>query len=104
MMNEAETRLHLIDPALREKGYLDGRWQVRAERPLPIDPGGNKGKRKKGAKPCDYLLCVWLEGMPKALPERYALATGIDLTQPAAQLLFMEDSKAYGSKPRYYQA
>ena len=171
-MNEAETRLHLIDPILREKGYLDGRWQLRAERPLSVEPTGNKGQRKKGIKPCDYLLCVWLDGMPKALPvglieakaenadpmkgmqqakgyaadcerlhvpyvfssnghryaefdritevlsgafplhdfpthqaltERYALATGIDLTQPAAQLLFMEDSKAYGSKPRYYQ-
>ena len=68
MLNEAETRLHLIDPMLREKGYLDGRWQVRTERPLPVEPTGNKGQRKKGIKPCDYLLCVWLEGMPKALP------------------------------------
>src|SRR4051812_35719391 len=36
------------------------------------------------------------------LTTRYARDKGIDITQPAAALLFQADSTAY-SKPRYYQ-
>ncbi|CRI67974.1 Type III restriction protein res subunit (fragment) [Thiocapsa sp. KS1] len=38
------------------------------------------------------------------LAERYARDTGIDLSEPAANLLFTSDSPAYAENPRYYQS
>ncbi len=68
--NEAETRYHLIDPVLREKGYVS-RDQISLETiltPSPVEPSGAKGRRRKGPGRTDYLLCVQVGEMPKALP------------------------------------
>ncbi|WP_084520734.1 hypothetical protein [Thauera terpenica] len=43
--NEAETRYELIDPILREKGYRQ--WRVKLETPAPVEPTGNKGRRRR---------------------------------------------------------
>jgi len=69
-MNEADTRYHLIDPVLREKGYVS-RNQITLETiltPAPVEPTGAKGRRRKGPGRTDYLLCVQLGDMPKPLP------------------------------------
>ena len=69
-MNEADTRYHLIDPVLRNKGYVS-RSQVTLETiltPPPVEPSGPKGRRRKGPGRTDYLLCVQVGEMPKALP------------------------------------
>ena len=64
--NEAETRYQLIDPVLREKGYRE--WRIKLETPAPVEPIGNKGRRRAGNGRTDYLLCVQLDTMPKPLP------------------------------------
>ncbi len=64
--NEEETRYHLIDPILREKGYLN-QW-IKLETPAPVEPTGVKGRRRKGTGRTDYLLCVQIGSMPKPLP------------------------------------
>ncbi len=69
-MNEADTRFHLIDPVLRTKGYVS-RDQITLETiltPAPVEPTGPKGRRRKGPGRTDYLLCVQVGSMPKALP------------------------------------
>ncbi|MRR18412.1 MAG: DEAD/DEAH box helicase, partial [Deltaproteobacteria bacterium] len=65
--NEAETRFHLIDPVLREKGYND-RQRIKLETPAPVEPVGAKGRRRKGSGRTDYLLCVQVGDIPKPLP------------------------------------
>lgn len=65
--NEQETRYFLIDPVLRSKGYDDYQW-LKLETPAPVEPTGPKGRRRKGPGRTDYLLCVRLDHMPKALP------------------------------------
>jgi type I restriction enzyme R subunit len=68
--NEAETRYHLIDPVLRDKGYIS-RNQITLETiitPAPVEPIGHKGRRRKGPGRTDYLLCVQVGDMPKPLP------------------------------------
>lgn len=65
--NEAETRFYLIDPVLRAKGF-DEHWKLRLETPAPVEPIGNKGRRRAGNGRTDYLLCVQVGHMPKALP------------------------------------
>lgn len=58
--NEAETRYHLIDPVLREKGYVS-RDRITLETfttPAPVEPTGAKGRRRNGPGRTDYLLCV----------------------------------------------
>lgn len=65
--NEAETRFHLIDPVLRDKGYNDNQ-RIRLETPAPVEPVGPKGRRRKGPGRTDYLLCVQAGDMPRALP------------------------------------
>ena len=171
--NEADTRYHLIDPVLREKGYVS-RDRITLETvltPPPVEPTGPKGRRRRGPGRTDYLLCVQVGDMPKAMPvavleakkeaddpyrgmqqargyaastsrfdvkyvfstnghkyaeydrftqlingafafrdfpshpdltARYATATGIELTQPEATVLFQADSPAW-SESRYYQ-
>ena len=64
--NEAETRYELIDPILREKGYRH--WRIKLETPAPVEPTGNKGRRRTGNGRTDYLLCVQMGEMPKPLP------------------------------------
>jgi len=69
-MNEAETRYHLIDPHLRDKGYTS-RHQITLETiltPPAVEPTGAKGRRRKGPGRTDYLLCVQVGDMPKAMP------------------------------------
>jgi type I restriction enzyme, R subunit len=69
-MNEADTRYHLIDPVLRDKGYVS-RDRITLETiltPAPVEPTGAKGRRRKGPGRTDYLLCVQVGDMPKALP------------------------------------
>ena len=69
-MNEADTRYHLIDPVLRDKGYVS-RERITLETiltPAPVEPSGAKGRRRKGPGRTDYLLCVQVAKMPKALP------------------------------------
>lgn len=69
-MNEADTRYHLIDPVLREKGYVS-RERITLETiltPSPVEPSGSKGRRRKGPGRTDYLLCVQVGDMPKPLP------------------------------------
>lgn len=167
--NEQETRFFLIDPVLRDKGYGDHQW-LKLETPAPVEPTGPKGRRRKGAGRTDYLLCVQVGDMPKALPvgvleakkenedplkgmqqakgyadcqrfdvkyvfatnghrygefdlftnlqcgpfpfadfpphpdltARYAKDTGIDVSQPEAEMLFQADSPAW-AQSRYYQ-
>ncbi len=74
--NEAETRFYLIDPVLREKGYDDYQW-LKLETPAPVEPIGDKGRRRRGPGRTDYLLCVQAESMPKPLlPSNSALKPG----------------------------
>ena len=52
-MNEADTRYHLIDPLLREKGYVSCE-RITLETvltPAPVEPIGPKGRRPQGAWP-----------------------------------------------------
>jgi type I restriction enzyme, R subunit len=65
--NEAETRFYLIDPVLRQKGY-DEHWKLRLETPAPVEPTGNKGRRRAGAGRTDYLLCIHAGNHPNPLP------------------------------------
>lgn len=65
--NEAETRFHLIDPILRQKGY-DDHQRLRLETPAPVEPTGPKGRRRRGTGRTDYLLCVQVGAMPRPLP------------------------------------
>ncbi|AOY59572.1 DEAD/DEAH box helicase family protein [Desulfococcus multivorans] len=65
--NEQETRFFLIDPVLRDRGYNDHQW-IKMETPAPVEPTGPKGRRRKGSGRTDYLLCVQVGDMPKALP------------------------------------
>ena len=69
-MNEADTRYHLIDPLLREKGYVSCN-QITLETiltPAPVEPSGAKGRRRRGPGRTDYLLCVQIGDMPKPMP------------------------------------
>ena len=65
--NESETRFYLIDPVLRSKGY-DAHWKLKMETPAPVEPTGNRGRRRSGGGRTDYLLCVQAPGMQKPLP------------------------------------
>jgi hypothetical protein len=69
-MNEADTRYHLIDPVLRDKGYVS-RDHITLETvltPPPVEPSGPKGRRRKGPGRTDYLLCVKVDDAPKPMP------------------------------------
>jgi type I restriction enzyme R subunit len=65
--NEAETRYYLIGPVLRGKGYDDHQW-LKLETPAPVEATGAKGRRRKGNGTTDYLLCIRVGGMLRALP------------------------------------
>ena len=65
--NEEETRFHLIDPVLRDKGYDDPK-RIKLETPATVEPTGPKGRRRKGTGRTDYLLCVQVGDMPKPMP------------------------------------
>lgn len=69
-MNEADTRYHLIDPVLRDKGYVscDRITLETVLTPPPVEPSGPKGRRRKGPGRTDYLLCVQVADAPKPMP------------------------------------
>ena len=94
--NEAETRYFLIDQPLRGKGY-DAHWKLKLETPAPVEPIGNKGRRRAGAGRTDYLLCVQVGDMPKPLPVGVieAKAEGAD------PLKGMQQAKRYADCKRF---
>lgn len=94
--NEEETRFHLIDPVLRRKGYDDPQ-RIKLETPAPVEPTGPKGRRRKGAGRTDYLLCVQVGDMPKALPVAVLEAKRSD----ADPLKGMEQAKGYADCTRF---
>ena len=94
--NEAETRFYLIDPALREKGY-DAHWKLRLETPAPVEPTGNKGRRRAGPGRTDYLLCVQVGTMPKPLPVAVIEAK----PETADPLKGMQQAKGYADCARF---
>ncbi len=98
-MNEADTRYHLIDPVLREKGYVS-RERITLETiltPAPVEPSGAKGCRRKGPGRTDYLLCVQVGEMPKALPVA-VLETKRESEDP---LKGMQQAKGYADCKRF---
>lgn len=98
-MNEADTRFHLIDPVLRDKGYVS-RDQVTLETvltPPPVEPTGPKGRRRKGPGRTDYLLCVQLDGMLKSMP----IAVLEAKKESDDPLKGMQQAKAYADCERY---
>lgn len=65
-MNEESTRYHLIDPVLRDKGYNSIEF-ITCETPAPVEPTGDKGRRRRGGGRTDYLLSVPVPGKPQPL-------------------------------------
>ena len=65
-MNEESTRFHLIDPVLRDKGYNRIEF-ITCETPAPVEPTGDKGRRRRGGGRTDYLLSVPVPGKPQPL-------------------------------------
>lgn len=98
-MNEADTRYHLIDPVLREKGYVS-RERITLETiltPASVEPSGAKGRRRKGPGRTDYLLCVQVGEMPKALPVAVLEAK----KESEDPLKGMEQAKGYADCERF---
>ena len=96
VLNEEETRFHLIDPVLRRKGYDDPQ-RIRLETPAPVEPTGPKGRRSKRGGRTDYLLCVQVGEMPKPLPVAVLEAKRSD----ADPLKGMEQAKGYADCARF---
>lgn len=98
-MNEADTRFFLIDPVLRDKGYVS-RAQLTLETivtPAPVEPTGPKGRRRKGSGRTDYLLCVQCHGMPKSMP----IAVLEAKKEGDDPLKGMQQAKAYADCERF---
>ncbi len=95
--NEAETRFYLIDPVLRQKGY-DEHWKLRLETPAPVEPVGNKGRRRAGNGRTDYLLCVHMPGAPKPLPVGVIEAKA----ETEDPLKGMQQAKGYSECQRFH--
>lgn len=98
-MNEADTRYHLIDPVLREKGYVS-RDQITLETvltPPPVESTGPKGQRRRGPGRTDYLLCVQVGDMARAMPVAVLEAKKED-DDP---LRGMQQAKAYADCQRF---
>jgi type I restriction enzyme R subunit len=94
--NEEETRFHLIDPVLRNKGYDDPQ-RIRLETPAPVEPTGPKGRRSKRGGRTDYLLCVQVGDMPKSLPVAVLEAK----RESEDPLKGMEQAKGYADCTRF---
>lgn len=98
-MNEADTRYHLIDPVLRSKGYVK-QERVTLETvltPSPVEPSGPKGRRRKSPGRTDYLLCVQVGDMPRAMP----IAVLEAKKENDDPLKGMQQAKAYADCERY---
>ncbi len=95
--NEAETRFYLIDPVLRDKGYNE-HWKLRLETPAPVEPSGNKGRRRSGSGRTDYLLCVQLANTPKPLPVGVIEAKA----ESEDPLKGMQQAKGYADCTRFH--
>lgn len=95
-MNEEETRFHLIDPVLRAKGYDEHRW-LKCETPAPVEPVGNRGRRRRGGGRTDYLLCVQAEAMPAPLPVAVLEAK----PETADPLKGMQQARGYAQCKRF---
>jgi type I restriction enzyme R subunit len=95
-MNEEETKYHLIDPVLRQKGYDDPQ-RIKLETPAPVEPTGPKGRRRKGAGRTDYLLCIQVGDMPKPLPVGVIEAK----RENADPLKGMQQAKGYAECKRF---
>ena len=98
-MNEADTRYHLIDPLLREKGYVSCE-RITLETvltPAPVEPTGPKGRRRKGPGRTDYLLCVQAGEMPKAMPVAVLEAK----TEADDPLKGMQQARGYADTLRF---
>lgn len=94
--NEAETRFYLIDPVLRQKGY-DEHWKLRLETPAPVEPIGNKGRRRAGSGRTDYLLCVRVPNTPRPLPVGVIEAKA----ETEDPLKGMQQARGYGDCTRF---
>lgn len=94
--NEAETRYHIIDPILRDKGYLE--WRIKLETPAPVEPVGNKGRRGSGPGRTDYLLCVKVGDLPKPLPVAVIEAKA----EKEDPLKGMQQAKGYADCTRFH--
>jgi len=94
--NEAETRYHLIDPILRDKGYNDSS-KLKLETPAPVEAIGHKGRRRAGGGRTDYLLCVQAGNMPKPLPVGVLEAK----KESADPLKGMQQAKGYSECSRF---
>ncbi|WNV06035.1 DEAD/DEAH box helicase family protein [Candidatus Methylospira mobilis] len=95
--NEAETRYHLIDPALRDKGYDDAS-KLKLETPAPVEAIGHKGRRRAGGGRTDYLLCVQTPDCPAPLPVGVLEAKKED----ADPLKGMQQAKSYAECSRFH--
>jgi type I restriction enzyme, R subunit len=95
--NEAETRFYLIDPVLRQKGY-DEHWKLRLETPAPVEPTGNKGRRRAGNGRTDYLLCVQMPNLPRPLPVGVIEAKA----ETEDPLKGMQQAKGYADCQRFH--
>jgi|WetSurSiteA1Bulk_404760.scaffolds.fasta_scaffold04537_2 type I restriction enzyme, R subunit len=68
-MNEAETRMELIDPILREKGWTYGLETLRLEKTLGANGFDAQGKPQKlKAGRVDYLLCIKTNDAAQPIP------------------------------------
>ena len=96
-LNEEETKYHLINPVLQGKGY-DDPWKIKLETPAPVEPTGNKGRRRTGVGRTDYLLCVQVGSMPKPLP------VGVIEAKAEADdpLKGMQQAKGYADCTRFH--
>ncbi len=95
--NEAETRFYLINPVLRNKGYNE-HWKLRLETPAPVEPTGDKGRRRAGAGRTDYLLCVQVGNSPKPLPVGVIEAKA----ETEDPLKGMQQAKGYADCTRFH--
>lgn len=94
--NESGTRFYLIDPVLRDKGYGQ-HWKLKLETPAPVEPTGNKGRRRPGSGRTDYLLCVRVGNMPKPLPAAVIEAK----PETADPLKGLQQAKSYAGCARF---
>ena len=95
--NEAETRFYLIDPVLRSKGYNE-HWKLRLETPAPVEPTGNKGRRRGTSGRTDYLICVEAGNAPKPLPVGVIEAKA----ETEDPLKGMQQAKGYADCTRFH--